>query len=48
MSSFLQLQKVEKLGSDVWAGVAAVDMGDNESETSLGYATLSIAYCQRA
>lgn len=30
----LQLQKVERLGEEAWAGVAAVDKGSKDAETS--------------
>lgn len=32
----LQLQKVEKLGPEAWSGVAAVDKGNANEDTSLG------------
>ena len=32
----LQLQKVEKLGPEAWSGVAAVDKGTPNEDTSLG------------
>ena len=32
----VQLERIERLGEEAWAGVAAIDRGEGNSTTSLG------------